>query len=318
MGQNAVANTAVSLHGTKGKVHPDQGGSSTSDGSQVSVDRMTAQLDEALRTLQRLPLSGHSEVVALQGQLNALHSSFQAHKEELARTPRSARRWSAELGSSRANLENSAQFALSLIIVFPAIIGLVCLVFGGIISAAEEWPDVTGGFFYLMACVCGMVNPLTPLNPSSTVGILWAGLISFCSLGISGLVVSLVTSQPLIAHFALWMSKTVKRATPAGRHAAIMLKVGLIAFLVVIVTPILMWGATCLLAAVMAAAEGWLYSDAIAFVAGDLAGFPNPVVNVMPVTVFGRFFASVEAIWGLILSSLVQGIFVSSLLDDRA
>ena len=82
-------------------------------------------------------------------------------------------------------------------IIFPLLVGLVCLFFGAFLSWAEGW-GIGDGFYYVISNLCGLANPLTNASPTTSGGKALDVYVALASISVFAAVITMV------GYFSMW------------------------------------------------------------------------------------------------------------------
>ena len=102
-----------------------------------------------------------------------------------------------EAASHYSSACNLALAMFVVFLVFPLLIGLVCLVFGALLAWAEDW-GVGDGFYYIISNLCGLANPHTDASPTTGGGKAAAVYVALVSISFFAAVITLV------GYFSMW------------------------------------------------------------------------------------------------------------------
>ena len=184
-----------------------------------------------------------------------------------------------------------AALACFAIVVLPALIVLLCSVFGLVIARCEGWQFALG-FMYIAGNVTGLGEPLVDRSPSSRVGSLVDVLVSCWILIFAGAAVGATAEMRVIAR--------LQDALPleGARGAAVLL----------VVVPCCVLLAALAIAYVLATLEDWSVAVAFRYMVSAMCGLGNPLTRRSPASAAGRFVAIVCASWQMAIGGTIVGL----------
>lgn len=176
----------------------------------------------------------------------------------------------------------TVSFLWMFVCMIPCSLFIVAGLFGCFMAVAEDWP-VDVGYYYVIANILGLFNPLTNANPTSTMGGLLDIVISIYALLMTQIIVGILTMQQFIEFHADGVPDTM---------------CALVRYLLLYM-PILLFAFGLVSGAIVADFEDWSYSDGILHMTGTLVQMANPIDDQTIVTKRGMFIESLCASWNL-------------------
>jgi len=176
----------------------------------------------------------------------------------------------------------TVSFLWTFICMIPCSLFSVAGFFGCLMAWAEEWPaDV--GYYYVIANILGLFNPLTNANPTTTMGGMLDLVISVYALLMTQTIVGILTMQQFIEFHADGVPDTM---------------CALVRYLLVYM-PVLLFAFGLISGAIVALVEDWSYSDGVLHMTGTLVQMANPIDPQTIQSKKGMFIESLCASWNL-------------------
>ena len=176
-------------------------------------------------------------------------------------------------------------------VVVPALILLICSVFGFIIARCEGWAFAIG-FMYFAGNVTGLGEPLTNNSPKSPVGTVVDIVVSCWCLIFAGAAIG-VTAQCKV------MERLQDALPLEGWRGAVVLLVLVPGFVML---------AAVVIAALLAACEDWSIAVGFRYMISAMCGLGNPLTERTPQSPAGRLIAIVCASWQMAIGGTVVGL----------
>lgn len=193
-----------------------------------------------------------------------------------------------------------------LLIIFPSLVLLACLVLGALLASVEAWTWQTG-FEYIVSTTCGLANPLGNANnvsPATFLGMAMAGVFGLWALGSTGILCGWA-SNTIIVNFIV---DGITARLSIKQDAAATQKVAALLFCVFVLSPVMLSLFVLLCACPLSFAERWALADGNFYILANVAGLPNPLVQNTPATYFGKLFDAITSAWCFVLGSILIGL----------
>jgi hypothetical protein len=176
----------------------------------------------------------------------------------------------------------TVSFLWMFVCMIPCSLFIVSGVFGTLMAIAETWPlDV--GYYYVIANILGLFNPLTNANPETTIGGIIDLVISVYALLMTQTIVGILTMQQFIEFHADGVPDTM---CALARYLLVYM-------------PILLFCFGLISGAIVATFEDWSYSNGVLHMTGTLVQLANPIDPETIQTKRGMFIESLCASWNL-------------------
>eukprot|EP00966_Prymnesium_polylepis_P074209 1722299-Prymnesium_polylepis.1 len=148
---------------------------------------------------------------------------------------------------------------LQLLLVFPAYMFVLCLIFGGVIALLEDW-DWRMGWQYTLSITGGLASPLgaaVNASPTSTLARLAAGVCGIFTVSFTGLIAAWASKLQLVWLYTRRLA-LLFNAHPADRPIR-----SLVAFLfhAVVVVPCVVTVYIIAFGCVLSVVENWGWDD---------------------------------------------------------
>lgn len=221
-----------------------------------------------------------------------------------------------EEGQSPYSFGSAAREIFLLLIIFPSLILLACLVLGALLASVEAWTWQTG-FEYIVSTTCGLANPLGNANnvsPATFLGMTMAGVFGLWALGSTGILCGWA-SNTMIVNFIV---DGITGRLSIEEDKAATKKVAALLFCIFVLSPLMLSLFVLLCACPLSLAERWAWADGNFYILANVAGLPNPLVQNTPATYFGKLFDAITSAWCFVLGSILIGLASSFPMPDFA
>jgi len=201
-----------------------------------------------------------------------------------------------------------AEFIL-MVIIFPGLILLACVVLGGFLAVFEDW-SWSVGFEFIVTITCGLATPIgqsNNFNLTSHGGKFCGGIMGMWAIALNGLVVGWASDTKVVNFSIGRITGLFGGSTENALH-----KAAAILICIFLVSPALLLVFVFGFGALLAFIESWRTHVGGYYLLASVAGLPNPLTSENPVTRLGIGFGVIVSTWGFILSSIIIG-FASNL-----